>query len=153
MKHVRTFLKLTTAERGVLISAFALLAAVRLCLCIIPFRTLHRSWTSVPQRVARHSEGASLPPERIVWLVGVASRFIPGARCLARAMAAQLLLARAGHLADMRIGVRKDGNSLDAHAWLEYEGIPLFESDAHINGFAPLARPAPPTLIRSNILK
>jgi hypothetical protein len=140
MKHVRTFLKLTAAERGVFLSALALLATVRLFLCIIPFRTLHRSWSSVPQCIARHSEGASLPPARIVWLVGVASRFIPGARCLARAIAAQLLLARAGHLADMRIGVRKEGNSLDAHAWLEYEGVPLFESDAHIKGFAPLAQ-------------
>jgi hypothetical protein len=85
--------------------------------------------------------------------VGVASRFIPGARCLARAMAAQLLLARAGHLADLRIGVRKDGNSLDAHAWLEFEGVPLFESDAHLKDFAPLARSTPSAPIMPDALK
>jgi hypothetical protein len=103
--------------------------------------------------MARHSEGASLPPARIVWLVEVASRFIPGARCLPRAMAGQLLLARAGYLTDMRIGVRKDGNTLDAHAWLEYEGVPLFESDAHIKGFAPLALRTPSAPVLPDALK
>jgi hypothetical protein len=39
----------------------------------------------------------------------------------------------------MRIGVRKEGNSLNAHAWLECAGKPLFESDAHLNGFTPFA--------------
>jgi hypothetical protein len=153
MKRVGTYLKLTAAERGVFISALGLLAAVRLCLFIVPFRILHRSWSSGPHRIARRSEGASLPPARIILLVEVASRFIPGARCLARAMAAQLLLARAGYFTDMRIGVRKDGNTLDAHAWLEYDGVPLFESDAHLKGFAPLSPRTPSAPILPDTLK
>ena len=39
----------------------------------------------------------------------------------------------------MHIGVRKQGRSLDAHAWLEHEGRPLFEDDLHLNGFVPFA--------------
>lgn len=44
------------------------------------------------------------------------------ARCLADAFTAQVLLARRGVTSDLRIGVRKDGDALDAHAWLELDG-------------------------------
>ena len=137
MSGIRQFLQLKAAERGVLIRAVPLVAAVQLCLWVIPFRTLHKRWPALLPRLVRPVEQATLPLERIVWLVRVASRFIPGAHCLARAITAQLLLAREGYLVQMRIGVRKRGNSLDAHAWLEYRGVPLFERDAQLNEFKP----------------
>jgi hypothetical protein len=139
VKQVRQLLKLTAAERSIVLRAVPLLAAVRLCLWIFPFPTLHRVWSSVLPRVLTRGKRGKLPPERIVGLVAAASRCIPGAHCLTRAVAAQLLLARAGHLAEMRIGVRKDRDNLDAHAWLECDGVPLFESDAHLKGFTPFA--------------
>lgn len=135
MKRLRQFLKLAPQERRIVALAIPALAAVRLCLWVVPFSTLHRKRSSVLSRLSRYGERDALPPERIVWLVAVASRLIPGAHCLPRAIAAQLLLARAGHLTELHIGVRKNGKLLDAHAWLEYEGVPLFESNAHLNGY------------------
>jgi len=67
--------------------------------------------------------------------VAVASRHLPHPRCLTRAVAAQLLLARAGYLAEIRIGVRKRGDKLDAHAWLEYQNAPLGEYNAALASF------------------
>jgi hypothetical protein len=46
-------------------------------------------------------------------------------RCLPRALALQALLTRAGVPADLRLGVRKRGPHLDAHAWVECGGVPL----------------------------
>lgn len=139
MKGLRRFLKLSAAERSVFFRAIPLVAGVRLCLWVLPFRTLHERWALVLPRIASSGQRTRLTPERIVWLVAAASRFVPMAHCLTRAFAAQLLLARQGQLAKMHIGVRKQGASLDAHAWLEYEGVPLFESDAHLSGFTPFA--------------
>jgi hypothetical protein len=56
-------------------------------------------------------------------------------------VAAQFFLARAGHLVEMRIGVRKEGEILEAHAWLELDGAPISENEATLNGFIPF----PPT--------
>jgi hypothetical protein len=69
-------------------------------------------------------------------LTSVASRYVPGAHCLARSFAAHLLLAQHGHPARMQIGVRKHDGRLDAHAWLEHRGVPLFESATHLQGFS-----------------
>lgn len=49
-----------------------------------------------------------------------------------------MLLARHGYSTQMHIGIRKDDGNLDAHAWLEYDGVPLMESDAHLNKFVRL---------------
>jgi hypothetical protein len=48
-----------------------------------------------------------------------AARAIPAATCLTQALAAQVLLARSGHPAALRLGTRRTGASLAAHAWLE----------------------------------
>jgi hypothetical protein len=135
MKSVDRLLKLSAAELIVLIQAFGLLAAVRLSLWTVSFGTCRSGWALVLERVSKSPGVPSLPPQRIVWLTSVASRYVPGAHCLARCIAAQILLARQGYRAEMKIGVRKEGASLDAHAWLELGGAPLFESAAHLNRF------------------
>lgn len=132
MRHLSRLLKLEAAERSLLFRAVPLVAAVSLCLWVFPFRTLYQRWSSALSRLTRPGGQGGPSPERIVWLVAVASRCVPGAHCLPRAVAAQLLLARAGYLAEMRIGVCKQGDNLEAHAWLEHQGAPLLESEAQL---------------------
>lgn len=143
MKRLRQLRELTAAERRVLIHAILLVAAVRLCLWLMPFDTFRRSWATILVRVARSKQPEGLPPRKIVWLVAVASRCVPQAHCLTRSVAAQMLLARQGDLARMKIGVRKHGDSLDAHAWLEYEGVALSESEVHLSRFTALTAISP----------
>src|SRR5690349_163799 len=48
------------------------------------------------------------PADRIVWAVEAASRAIPGMKyCLVQAVAAEAMLARAGHPCELRIGAAK----------------------------------------------
>lgn len=55
---------------------------------------------------------------------------MPGATCLARALAAEWLLRRGGHDARLTIGVASGRNaSLDAHAWVESGGIVVAGDD------------------------
>jgi len=50
-----------------------------------------------------------------------ASRLVPGARCLHRALASRVWLARRGVRSGLVVGFRRDG-ALEGHAWLELEG-------------------------------
>jgi hypothetical protein len=82
------------------------------------------------------------PPLRdIIWAVASASRFVPGASCLTRAMVAQMMLARFGRTSRLHIGVARarDGR-LEAHAWLESGGEVVIGREQW-QRFTPLAAP------------
>jgi len=118
LEKLRKLLALPAAEFGLFFKAVFLLLAVRLALWLLPFRLQKslfldpdRAWPSGPP-------GCRFSPERIGWIVEVASRVIPRATCLVQALAANRLLTRAGHPAELRIGVVKNENGFfQAHAW------------------------------------
>jgi hypothetical protein len=72
----------------------------------------------------------------VAWLVTVAARWAPAARCLPVAVVTARLLARQGTPATVRIGVARDADALRAHAWLEREGCAL-GADAG-DGYTPI---------------
>jgi hypothetical protein len=64
--------------------------------------------------------------QRIARLVAIAAtRGAYRANCLRQSLALWWLLKRRGIEAALRIGVRKEGGALQAHAWVEHEGVPL----------------------------
>ena len=69
--------------------------------------------------------------------VEAAAGIIP-ATCLTQALAAQFLLARAGHRSAFRIGVMTIEGKLKAHAWLEQTGGIVIGRVADIDQFKPL---------------
>jgi hypothetical protein len=78
--------------------------------------------------------------ERFALAVGRAARYgVFRPRCLVRAIATNRMLERRGiHGSRIRIGVRtRDGNFL-AHAWVEYGGRVIGDSDAHVASFTEL---------------
>jgi hypothetical protein len=56
--------------------------------------------------------------------------------CLPRALVVQTILAREGIDTAVRIGVRRDGGTLKAHAWVEHERLPVAEPEGVVAGFA-----------------
>jgi Transglutaminase-like superfamily len=125
MEHLRKFLRLSTAERLLLIKTALLLEAIKLGMWLLPFRTLRRLLTrmaeAAPVRL-RHADHPS--DDRIAWAVETASRHTSRLKtCLTQALAAQVLLARRGHPALLHIGVVKgEREQFQAHAWVESEG-------------------------------
>jgi hypothetical protein len=89
---------------------------------------------------ARRAVGTGQPSvERIAWAVGAASRYVPTATCLSQALAAQVLLARHGHPASLRIGVaRGAAGRLEAHAWIESRGRIVIGGTADLARYTPL---------------
>ena len=59
-------------------------------------------------------------------LVNIAARHTLGSRtCLTRSLLLGWLLRRRGVQSQLRIGVRFTHGALDAHAWVECEGVPV----------------------------
>ncbi|SRR6266849_3024432 len=113
------FLRLPSADRALLLQTVLLLGATRLALWLLPLRVVRR----LLARAARPTRDAHATKERIAWAIAVAQRIVPRATCLPRALAAEVLLTRDGHPAELRVGVIKtDRGSLVAHAWVESGG-------------------------------
>lgn len=129
-----SFLHLPLAQKRLLLRAFFLVWMARLGLLVLRFNR-RRRLTASPI-VAEVDSSFSM--ERLIWSVETASQFVPGAKCLARAVAAQMLLAECGHRAELRIGVAKSDNKFQAHAWLEKEGKVLIGGP--VECYTPLPR-------------
>jgi hypothetical protein len=76
---------------------------------------------------------------RVARAMRLTSRLVPGATCLTQALAAQILLGQRGYHLQLRIGVAKDGGGrLEAHAWLESQGMVVIGQSADPSRFTPL---------------
>jgi hypothetical protein len=58
-----------------------------------------------------------------------AYRNFGAATCLEKSLALWCLLGRQGIVSSVRIGTRKTGKKLEAHAWVECDGVPLNEPE------------------------
>ncbi|WP_029031784.1 lasso peptide biosynthesis B2 protein [Salinarimonas rosea] len=102
-------------ELSLVARALLTVAAVRVALWA-------RGAGAVRRRIAarRVAGSAGLGDMReIAWSVDVASRFVPGATCLTRALSGQALLARRGAASTVLVSLSPgDGSRPSPHAWL-----------------------------------
>ena len=143
--------------------AFGLLSIIRLGLWLMPFRILcnllmrisHPSFSrsvsklvfpgsSSASSVTSEASGQTVPLTRkvakLVWSVQVAGHYMPGgAKCLARALATQVLMNWYRHSSELRIGVNKTATGeFRAHAWIEYQGRVIIGNLEDLSQFTPL---------------
>lgn len=117
-------------ERGLLLEAVALVPTVHQLQQRLPFarwrRLLERPEPSpsVEARPGACQRRQAVSPLQVAWAVGVAADYLPGQyKCLPRAYAAHVLLARHGHRSEVRVGVARDERGkVEAHAWVDCEG-------------------------------
>jgi hypothetical protein len=117
-----------------------LVAVIRLGLWLLPFNLVRR----LVSRWARPASQPDAPgrrrPDALARTVRRVARFVPCASCLTRALAAEVLLGRAGHTPRLRIGLRRDDSgALSAHAWVENLGQ-VVGGDGEVDHFIPLPR-------------
>lgn len=123
MKRLRKFLSLAPGEQKLLVSTMLLLAVVRACLWLVPFRILRKLLPKPKAGQVGSLETNRLSMDQLTWAVTASSRYVPKATCLTQALAMQVMLARHGYPSRLRIGVVKgEEGRLEAHAWVESEG-------------------------------
>ncbi len=128
MKHINTKLEkfnaLSWSERRTLLAAMVWLPLFWLGLRIFGLNRF-QAWL---QRDNPPTDSALSLDEiiRLATLVNIAASQTPiPATCLTRSLLLGWMLRRRGIASQLRIGVRMAQGTLDAHAWVEYAGIPI----------------------------
>jgi hypothetical protein len=137
--------RLSTPERWLLAKALALLPITAAALRVGGFRRTYAALARLaPKQATRAAPGGpALIQEAwtIARIVDAAARRGPcRAMCLSRSLALWWLLRRRGIEADLRIGVRKHDDRLEAHAWVELQGHVLNDGADVGEHFAPFGR-------------
>ena len=139
VRRTRRYLTLSRADQRLLLSAYVSLALVEVGLRTLGFRRLI-AWVPEVGQPPQSVEPATLrwAMESAYWLEVASRHSLIRAQCLHRAIALHYWLRRA-HLPSMlRIGVRKEGAALAAHAWVELYGQPLQDHASSVEAFTPL---------------
>jgi Transglutaminase-like superfamily len=117
---------------GLVFEAWRRLVVTRIALSVLPWRTASKLLAASGRRRSYSST------DRLTWAIQSASRFVPRATCLAKAIALQALLARRGRVAILHLGVKTTRTAgFEAHAWLELDGQIILGEGAQ-QGFATL---------------
>jgi len=138
MKQLNSFIRLSAADKWLLITSAVLLGAIRLSLWLIPFHVLRKFLGKLNRAALEASDSHDDRLKRVVWAVSVLGSRMPGS-CLVQALAAQLMLGRRGLSATLRIGVGLDAQgAFIAHAWLESKGEIIIGGSQSRTHFSPL---------------
>jgi hypothetical protein len=139
MKHLRKFLRLSSADKWLLIRSALLLEVIKLGMWLLPFRILRRLVAQTASTSIEALAAERPPADTITWAIETASNYTPGNKsCLNQALAAQVLLTRRGYPALLHIGVAKgEQGHFRAHAWVESEGRVVI-GGSELDHFTPL---------------
>ena len=129
-RKYRTLFGLTPRERSLLAQALWLLPAVAIAL---QFKGL---WFTQDLLLwlCPSSQSIAEPIEPQIWatvrMVKIATRYYqPWANCLKKSLVLWILLRNQGIISEIRIGVQRESTKFAAHAWVEYQGMVLNDSD------------------------
>jgi hypothetical protein len=136
----RKFRGLPAAERRLFVRAWLLLPVVALALRLLGLRRCQETLARLSP--LRRAQEAGPRAETAARLVTAAARCAPcRANCLQRALVLWWSLRRLGRPGELRIGVRKRGGRLEAHAWVEQGGHTFDTTERH--PYVPFAGPIP----------
>ena len=137
-ERLRRFSALERPARVLFLRAAALLPLVSLSLRLRGFRKTQaflQKFLSLPSHSTDIS--ASSRADLTVRMVRAAVRYSLGhPTCLDESMTLWWLLERQGIGAELKVGVRKDGEKFEAHAWVERDGVALNEPESKHKHFA-----------------
>ena len=147
---LRRLARTSWRERRLLAEATALVPLVHQLQQRLPFERWHRLLDRFPlargtarfdaQPVAGCSRAQGASPREVAWAIAVAADHLPGQyKCLPRAYATHVLLARHGHRSEVRVGVARDtSGKVEAHAWVDCQGVTVMGQVQDMQRFVPL---------------
>jgi hypothetical protein len=139
LRKLRSLRALPGPDRILLLQAAVALPLIALLLRVVRVRVLLAvlGWLAGPTGA---SDARADGVRRTRHLVGLAARHgLHGGTCLSRSATLWWLLRRQGVAAELRIGVRKDDDRLDAHAWVECGGTVIDDRPATVRRYTPFA--------------
>ena len=139
------FRKLQPRERRILLAALIELPLMALALRLLGFRRLQSALMKFGLRRRGDPGGSVLSStaeaNTIEKLVSAAvNEGIYRANCLERSLTLWWLLRREGISSQLKIGVRKANDRLEAHAWIEFDGSVLNDDPAVHTDYSPFTQ-------------
>jgi Transglutaminase-like superfamily len=125
--RLRRILLLAPSEAALLCRAAVILLSIRLSLWMRPWNRFR-----LPATRTRSVRDIKPGVNRLEWAVLVASRFIPRATCLTRALALHRLLTSYGYRSKIQFGIQRSDGRFAAHAWVEHEAATLLAKTPEI---------------------
>lgn len=148
-ERLRRFRKLEPEARRIFLRAAILLPLFALSLRVRGFgstqASLQRFLTAANQKTNTDQEARAALTARMVR--AAVHHGLGRPSCLEESLALWWLLGRRGIASQLRIGIRKENAQLEAHAWVEFEGVALNEPEAkhhHYSAFEAEISAAPP---------
>lgn len=140
-QRISGYFRRSGEERRVFIVSLFLLPTLALAMNRVGFKRL-RGWLEArtsPEFVTPTPETTERA-RQIAKMVNLAARLSPyKANCLKRSLALWWLLRRRHIDSELKIGVRKGKNGLEAHAWVEIGGVILNDAPSFVRTFLPFA--------------
>ena len=144
MRKVRRFLELSASEKALFVTLLFGFPLVRAGLRLLGLRRLQALFGGgVPEKGEAVDAAADLEEaERLNYVLQavVANGFL-SPTCLERSLVLIWLLKRKGIEGDLHIGVRPSDDGVDAHAWVEYGGAVINDSDCVRENYAAFHNP------------
>jgi len=129
-EQLRRFRTLEPPARGLFLRAAALLPLISASLGLLGFRKTQKFLQKFLP-ASNCTPDRSAAAELTVRMVRAAVRHsLVHPTCLEESLALWWLLKRQHIACDLRIGVRKDSEKFEAHAWVEREGMALNEPES-----------------------
>ena len=140
LRKLRLFRALPRSERLLLLEAAAALPLIACGLRLFGMQSFLASLERLAGRLAR-TDLCDDPAVRIArtrWLVAAAaSNGLYRGTCLSRSTTLWWLLRRQGIASELRVGVRREGKALEAHAWIECGGVVVNERPETLESYTP----------------
>ncbi len=139
LESLRRFSALERPAQALFLRAAVMLPLVSLSLKLRGFRSTQSSLQKFLSHAAvRIDDGLAKKQAALTaHMVHAADRHsVVHPSCLAKSLTLWWLLGRQGIISRLRIGIRKDNEKLEAHAWVEREGAALNEPEEHHRHYA-----------------
>src|SRR5690348_11471791 len=139
LKSLRRFSALERTAQTLFLRAVVMLPFVALSLKFRGFEATRSTLRKALSHATPQKDSASLnrPIALTAHMVNAADRHgLVHPSCLVKSLTLWWLLGRQGIPSELRVGVRKEGGNLEAHAWVEREGIALNEPEERHHHYA-----------------
>jgi hypothetical protein len=139
-RKLRNFWELPPPDRRLFLEAAFALPSIALALRLVRMNALFDHLGGLADRWAQpmEAEDTSIAIRRTQRLLALAAwRGAYRGNCLSRSATLWWLLRRQGIPSALRIGVRKEDGALDAHAWVECDGVAINDRTRSLRRYTP----------------
>lgn len=144
VRKLRSFWGLDRSSRWLLLQALLFFPLVILSL---KFRGLKRTQSDLvrllpPGKILLQDSDRTSKIIQTISMVQLAAKYFqPWVKCVQKSLLLWGLLRHQGINSELRIGVKRDAETFEAHAWVEYEGFVLNDTQNVRDRFAMFDRP------------